>query len=130
MFTRLALAAAVSFTALNAQAADLSRLEPAFGNTIVITYPDSGIQRIWMERDGTWTAVGRRGTSSSGRWTLRGEKVCFRRVRPFPVPISYCARFPDHGATGVSWTAKDMKGEPIRLTVVEGMAAGRAPAGE
>ncbi|MGA0606143.1 hypothetical protein ACO2Q0_09095 [Phenylobacterium sp. VNQ135] len=126
---RLSAAGYALFLGLNAQAAN-STPEPkgeprgvaaAFGNTIKALYPDGKHQRIWLHADGSWDAVGRRGKASSGKWTVKGEKVCMKQSKPIPIPISYCTDFPTDGGVGAVWTSKDMTGEPIRITVVKGI---------
>ena len=114
------------FIGLNAEAGVLTPPEPrgvqaAFGNTVQALYRDGKSQRIWMQPDGSWEAIGRRGKFSSGKWTLKGEKVCLKQTRPFPAPFSYCTTFPSDGGVGAQWTGKDMAGEPIRLVLVRGI---------
>lgn len=123
-FARVSAAAYAMFLGLNAQAATpvaSKGVAAAFGNTVMVHYPDGGRQRIWLKADGSWEAIGRRGKPSSGRWTVKGEKVCLRQSKPIPVPFSYCTDFPSDGGVGAVWTGRDMKGEPIRLTVVKGV---------
>ena len=119
---RSALALAVSLSALNAQAADLGRMAAAFGNTVMSIYPDGRTQKIWLHPDGLWDGVSRRGEPLSGKWTMKGDKVCLRQTKPPTLPFSYCTGFPDDPHVGVTWTAKDFGGTPIKLTVLKGMA--------
>lgn len=124
--TRVLPAAYTLFLGLNAQAANLPEREPtgvaaAFGNTVKALYSDGRYQRIWIQEDGSWEAIGRRGTWSSGKWRQKGEKVCLKQAKPFPVPFSYCTAFPSDGGLGAVWTSKDISGEPIRLTLVKGI---------
>lgn len=122
MVIRAALALGVSFAALNAQAFELSRIAAAFGNTVMSIYPDGRSQKIWLHPDGQWDGLGRDGKPLSGKWTMKGDKVCLRQSRPPTLPFSYCTAFPDDPHIGVTWTSRDMGGTPIRLTVVKGMA--------
>lgn len=110
--------AGFSLAAVDARAAGVAS---AFGNTVVSTYPDGGKQRIWLKPDGAWEAFGRRKKWSSGRWSQKPGKVCFRQQKPFPVPFSYCADFPDDGGVGAVWTSKDMSGAPITIRLVKGI---------
>lgn len=119
---RFALAAAVSLTALNAQASELSRIAAAFGNTILSIYPDGRSQKIWLHPDGLWEGLGRNGAPLAGRWTMKGDKVCLRQSKPPTLPFSYCTPFPEDPHIGATWTSRDFGGTPIRLTVVKGMA--------
>lgn len=121
LLARVALGGWVALSALNAQAANFQNVAAAFGNTVLATYPDGKHQRIWLRPDGSYEAVGRRGKPSSGKWSLKGEKVCLKQSRPFPAPISYCTHFPDQGDVGVTWTGKDLSGVPIELRLVKGI---------
>ena len=98
-------------------------LAAAFGNTVKALYSDGRAQRLWLRPDGTWEAVGRSGKPSSGRWSAKGDKVCLKQSRPFPVPISYCTSFPADGTVGAVWAGRAMSGERVRMTVVKGFEA-------
>src|SRR5881275_567906 len=54
-------------------------LQKAFTHTIISTYPDGRIAKLWMNPSGTFTSMGRRHDRHTGRWSLKGEKVCFKR---------------------------------------------------
>ncbi|MEW5683460.1 MAG: hypothetical protein AB1942_00935 [Pseudomonadota bacterium] len=103
------------------QAAEPRGVAVAFGNTVKALYPDGRYQRLWLQADGSWEAVGRRGKWSAGRWSEKDGKVCLKQAKPFPAPFKYCTDFPSNGGLGVQWTSRDMAGEPIRLTVVKGI---------
>lgn len=122
------LAALLAVPAVAAPAPNPRGVEAAFGNTVKAEYPDGRFQRLWLHRDGTWEAVGRRGFASSGRWTLRDDgRVCLKQSRPFPAPFKYCTEFPSAGGVGAVWTSQDMSGVPIRLKLVPGIE--RPPGG-
>ena len=112
-------AAALALACTPAHAADVSALEPAFTNTIVSTYPDGRTARLWLNRDGTYRAQGRRRTDSSGTWTLKGEKLCLKQRKPFPGPFSYCTGI-KRGGVGTRWTGKAVTGEKITIQVAAG----------
>ena len=106
-------AAAVSSSTL------MAALEPAFANTIVSTYPDGRQAKAWLNRDGSYRGQGRGGGVTSGRWSLKGEKVCLRQQRPVPIPLSYCT--PVHqGGVGTTWSGKAVTGETVQLQLVAG----------
>jgi hypothetical protein len=101
-----------------------SRLEAAFGSTIVSTYPDGRQAELWLNRDGSYTAEGRRHDRSSGVWQVKqdkdGPKLCMKQRRPFPAPFSYCTGVPD-GGIGSPWAGKAYTGEKISIRLVRGI---------
>lgn len=107
-----------ALAALPAAAVVPPGLEAAFAATVVSTYPDGRKARLWLNADGSYRGQGRRGGLSSGRWSLKGERICLRQSRPVPVPFSHCTRVPADGAT--SWTDKAVTGERIRVDLVPG----------
>ncbi len=113
----LALSLAVPATA----AVAAPPVEAAFGNTVLVTFPDGRTQHLWLDQDGAYAAKGRRGQGSSGRWNLKGDEICLRQLRPFPAPIIYCTWAPQDAAT-VVWTAKAVNGQPVKLRLVRGRA--------
>lgn len=110
------LAAMLAAPALAVQTADL---EPAFANTIVSTYPDGRKAKLWLNRDGSYRAQGRRGKASGGVWTLKGEKLCLKQKKPMAGPFSYCTPV-KRGGVGTRWSGKAVTGEPITIQVVAG----------
>lgn len=103
-----------------APAPDVSLLEPAFGNTIVSTYPDGRTGHLWLKADGTYSYEGRRKTPSSGRWTLKGTKFCLKQSKPKSIPFSYCPPIKS-GGVGTTWPGKAPTGEKIQLKLVAGI---------
>lgn len=97
-------------------AADLA---PAFGNTLLSTYPDGRTARMWLQADGRYQGQGRRGGASSGRWSVRDGQVCFGQRRPIPIPRSFCTPIV-RGGVGTGWTARAVTGETIRVQLVAG----------
>ena len=87
-------------------------LEKAFQGTIVSTYPDGRKAELWMKPDGTFTSMGRRQDRHSGRWSVKGDKVCFKRGL-----FGYCTAVP----TGESaFTTKAVTGETIQVRLEPG----------
>ncbi len=118
-FTLTALSAVVLLGACPALAVQTSDLEPAFANTIVSTYPDGRKAKLWLNRDGSYRAQGRRGRPSSGAWSLKGEKLCLKQKKPMAGPFSYCTPV-KRGGVGTTWTGKAVTGESITIQVVAG----------
>lgn len=93
-------------------------MEAAFTGTVVSTYPDGRTAKLWLNADGTYRGQGRRGKPSSGRWTIKGERICLKQSRPIAAPMSFCTALPRTGA--VSWTGKAVTGETVRYQLVPG----------
>jgi hypothetical protein len=66
-----------------------------------------------MNPSGTYTSEGRRHDRHSGRWTLKGDKVCFKRGI-----FGYCTQFPSDTA----FTTKAVTGETIQVRLEPGRA--------
>ncbi len=112
-------AIALAVSALPALAADpMARVASAFGNTVLSIYPDGRSQKIWLQPDGAWTGLSRRGIPLAGKWSVKGDKVCLRQTHPPTLPISFCQVFPDDPAKGID--ARDLTGTPIHLKLVSG----------
>ena len=92
-------------------------LQKAFTGTIVSTYPDGRTAKLWMNPSGTYTSEGRRHDRHSGRWTLKGDKVCFHRGL-----FGYCTPIP----TGSSFTTRAITGETIQVRLAPGREGERA----
>ena len=101
-------------------AAPDSRVAAAFGNTVIITYPDGRFQQIWLRADGRWTGLSRTRKDLAGNWSLKGDRVCIRQQTPPTLPFSYCTPFPPDARVGAAWTSKDFVGTPIQLKLVSG----------
>ena len=114
-----ALAIAILLIPPGAMAAPPPDLRPAFANTIVSTYPDGRKAKLWLNSDGSYRAQGRRGKPSSGKWTLKGEKLCLKQQKPMAGPFSYCTPI-KRGGVGTSWIGKAVTGERIRIERVAG----------
>jgi hypothetical protein len=117
--TILGLAAVATLCA----AAAPSPVSPAFGNTIVSTYPDGRTAELWLQADGGYTGQGRRHDPSSGRWTVKSGKLCLKQSRPIAAPFSFCTPLPP-GGLETAWSGKAPTGEAIRISVARGHVAG------
>jgi hypothetical protein len=121
--TRIALILPLLAVAVAANAAEpddkaAARVSAAFGTTVMSIYPDGRSQKIWLEPDGKWTGLSRRGNALAGSWSMKGEKVCLKQSKPPTLPISFCQAFPSDPVKGVD--AKDLTGTPIHLKLVKG----------
>ncbi|HEY5071136.1 MAG TPA: hypothetical protein VII63_03810 [Caulobacteraceae bacterium] len=122
MFRTLTMAGLVAAAAVGTAAAESSAVSAAFGNTIVSTYPDGRTAEIWLKPSGTYTGEGRRHDASSGKWDLKGGKICFHQHRPIPIG-SFCTSIPSAGMGG-SWKGKAPTGEPTTIRLVTGIVHG------
>lgn len=89
----------------------------AFGNTVLTVDPDGRSRKIWLNPDGSWTGLSRRGLDLAGQWTVKGEQVCLKQSKP-RLPGSLCERFPSK--PGVVIQAKDPTGKAVQLKLVKG----------
>ncbi len=93
----------------------MTKLEPAFGGTLVSTYDDGRHGHLNLARDGTYAYRGRRDTPSSGVWDVKGQTVCLHQRRPVPIG-SYCTPLPN----GTSWRTKAAGGEMVTVRLERG----------
>jgi hypothetical protein len=112
------LAAALAASSLNARAAPpAANVAAAFGNTVVSIDPDGRSRKIWLQPDGSWTGLSRRGLALAGKWTVKGEKICMSQSKP-RLFGDLCQVFPSDPKTGID--TKDPTGTPIHLKLVKG----------
>jgi len=110
--------------AFSATAAAPSAAEPpmtvaaAFGNTVLSIYPDGRSQKIWLQPDGAWTGLSRRGNPLAGTWTVKGDQVCLKQSKPFIPFARFCQVLPSDPTAGVD--SKDLTGTRIHLKLVKG----------
>jgi hypothetical protein len=100
-----------------AAAAPAANVSAAFGNTLLTIDPDGRSRKIWLQPDGTWTGLSRRGLDLAGKWKVDGEKVCLSQSKP-ALFGSMCQKFPSD--PGVEVEAKDPTGTVVHLKLVKG----------
>ena len=115
----LLLAAALLATPLvaTAAAAPTANVKAAFGNTVLTIDPDGRSRKIWLQPDGTWTGLSRRGLDLAGKWKVDGEKVCLSQSKP-RLFGSMCEVFPSDPKVGVD--TRDPTGQVVHLKLVKG----------
>ncbi|MGZ3402463.1 MAG: hypothetical protein ACXWKN_03770 [Phenylobacterium sp.] len=106
-------------TSLGAQAATApsANVRAAFGNTVLTIDPDGRSRKIWLQPDGTWTGLSRRGLDLAGKWTVESDKVCLTQSKP-RLFGRMCEVFPSDPAVGLE--TKDPTGKSVRLKLVKG----------
>ncbi len=115
------LLAALILIALPAASHAAPLVEAAFGNTLVSTYPDGRVGRLWLKPGGAYDYLGRNQKPSSGRWVIKGDEICLHQNRPIPMPITFCTEAPSNGGIGATWPSKAVSGEPVRMELVRGI---------
>jgi hypothetical protein len=89
----------------------------AFGNTLLTIDPDGRSRKIWLQPDGTWTGLSRRGLDLAGKWTVKGDKVCLSQSKP-RLPGAMCETFPTE--LGAAIQIKDPTGKRVQVKLVKG----------
>jgi hypothetical protein len=113
-FLATLLAAPLCAQAAPAPSANVSA---AFGNTVLTIDPDGRSRKIWLQPDGTWTGLSRRGLDLAGKWKVKGDKVCLSQSKP-RLFGSMCQMFPTDPKVGID--TKDPMGTVIYLKLVKG----------
>jgi hypothetical protein len=108
---------AALLTAPTAGAAAPANVQAAFGNTVLTIDPDGRSRKIWLQPDGSWTGLSRRGRDLAGKWTVKGDKVCLTQSKP-RLPGSMCEIFPSQ--PGASVQTKDPSGKTVQVKLVKG----------
>jgi hypothetical protein len=117
-FTALLLTALLAAPlAAPAAAAPSANVKAAFGNTLLTIDPDGRSRKIWLQPDGSWTGLSRRGLDLAGKWTAKGDQVCLTQSKP-RLFGSMCEKFPTDPASGEQ--TKDPTGATVRLKLVKG----------
>lgn len=111
MMKPLLLTAALVVCTADAPAA----LQKAFEGTVVSTYPDGRTSELWLQPNGDYTAMGRKHERTGGHWSIKGDKLCFKRTHPW-APFGYCMALP----TETTFTTKAVTGEMIQVRLEPG----------
>jgi hypothetical protein len=109
--------ALVAPLAPHAAAAPPADVSEAFGNTVLTIDPDGRSRKIWLQPDGTWTGLSRRGLDLAGKWRVQGDKVCLSQSKP-RLFGSMCEKFPTEPGAGLE--AKDPTGKTVQVKLVKG----------
>ena len=117
--TLLMLAAtSLAVSTLSARAAaPTANVAAAFGNTVVSIDQDGRSRKIWLQPDGSWTGLSRRGLDLAGKWTVKGDKVCLSQSKP-RLFGKLCQVFPADPKVGID--TKDPTGTAVHLKLVKG----------
>ena len=111
-----AVAAAPAYArAAGAPTADVTA---AFGNTLLTIDPDGRSRKLWLEPNGAWTGLSRRGHELAGKWKTEGDRVCLSQSKP-ALPGSLCQPWPASLKVGGP-AVRDPSGKSGQLKLVEG----------
>ena len=116
----LLLVSALAAAPARAPAADAPAgdVRAAFGNTLLTIDADGRARRLWLEPDGTWTGLSRRGRDLAGRWSAQGDRVCLSQSKP-ALPGRLCQPWPADLTLGGPAT-RDPSGRSGQLRLVRG----------
>jgi hypothetical protein len=112
-----AVLALTASTAASAAGGGEVALRPAFNAVIVSTHPDGRQAKLWINRDHTYRAQGRKGQRSAGVWKVKGARLCLTQKRPAPIFISYCKAIPAI-RPGRAWSDRAVTGETVSNRLV------------
>jgi len=117
--TMLLIYAVLIASPIAAHAADATpgNVKAAFGNTLLTIDSDGRSRKIWLQPDGSWTGLSRRGLDLAGHWKMDGDKVCLTQSKP-ALFGSLCQTFPTDLEAGVE--SKDPTGKMVELKLVKG----------
>ena len=103
-----------------ARAADppTADIKAAFGNTLLTIDPDGRARKLYLEPDGTWTGLSRRGRDLAGKWKTDGDRVCLSQSKP-ALPGSLCQPWPVDLKVGGP-AVRDPSGKSGQLKLVRG----------
>lgn len=91
-----------------------------YGNTVVCSYPDGAVTKVYLEAGGAYTVV-RGGKTIAGKWTDDGTNVCYTDTDPAPPAgakdICVAAKA---WKVGDSWTVTDPAGHSCNAVLTAG----------
>jgi hypothetical protein len=114
-------AAVIAFGDVTLAQADT--MEESFGNTVLVTNDRGESTKFWMKADGTYTMAGPNGEAGTGKWTIRGDKVCSIPdvAAGAPPAAESCSDYQPNHKVGDKWTQSDPNGHVSTVEIVKGM---------
>jgi hypothetical protein len=89
----------------------------AYGNTVLITYGDGTVVKLYIDEGGSYTGDSPAG-QSAGTWAIKGGDTCFTQSSPEAVPESCSPTVSKN--VGDTWTGTGQGGAPVTITIVAG----------
>jgi len=108
-----ALALALAAFAAGPASADMSGL---VGNTVIVSYPDGTVTKVWPTADGAFT-ISRDGGIFHGTWADDGQQVCYTESDPAVAKV--CSPSPTR-KVGDSWSVTDINGKTVTVKLAAG----------
>ncbi|HUO91721.1 MAG TPA: hypothetical protein VMU22_02315 [Rhizomicrobium sp.] len=119
----LQLVGAVSIAALVLVLAETARadnMSDFYGNTVVCTYPNGEVTKVYVESGGRFTVV-RGGQTIAGTWSDDGANVCYTETNPAPPagskPICLASKA---WKVGDGWQVTNPKGDTCNAVLTAG----------
>lgn len=89
----------------------------AYGNTVVITYGDGTVVKLYIDEGGSYSGESPAG-QTSGTWEISGGQTCFTQTAPEAGPPSCSATVEKN--VGDSWQGTGQGGAPVTVTIQAG----------
>jgi opacity protein-like surface antigen len=112
----LGLAAAVALSAV-AFAAD--KMEPRYGNTVVLTAANGQVTKLMYNKDGSMDVVMPDGAKAKGTWAMEGDKLCVTSSVGPAAGQKQCNPFAEH-KVGDEWEIPLPDGTKLKAKLVAG----------
>ena len=105
------------FIASGARADNMSGM---YGNTVVCSYPDGNVTKVYVEQGGAYTVI-RGGQTIAGNWADDGTNVCYTETNPAPPagtkPVCVASKA---WKVGDGWQVTDPKGATCNAVLTAG----------
>ena len=93
-------------------------MDAAFGNTIVTTYPDGAVSKVYLEPDGSYRSIARDGREDVGTWKAEKGRLCYYPDgAPKGRPICAVGL---NKKVGDTWKVFQDDGASIKITIAAG----------
>lgn len=119
MSSRLGWAVSI-VTLVLAGAAQADNMAGFYGNTVMCTYPNGNVTKVYVESGGQFSVI-RGGQTVAGTWTDDGTNVCYTEINPAPAagtkPICLASKA---WKVGDGWQVTDPTGATCNAVLTAG----------
>ncbi|HMM13820.1 MAG: hypothetical protein WBG82_10705 [Parvibaculum sp.] len=118
---RISFTTVVALVAFAGAAYAADPLESYYGNTVVLSNPNSGEMHAFVNQDGTYQTKLADGSTVSGTWAINGDQACYTQTNPAPAADAkpFCAKAEAHNV-GDSWQVAGADGTQTTITIKAG----------